>query len=424
MRIALAVHKFPPASLGGTEIYTRNLARALSQRHEVFVFYRHDGDGRAFREEWQDRDGFRAWRVGRSFDPQRTGPVALFLDTFFNPDVEKSFNRFLDEVRPDVVHFQHLMLLSHRLLAQAKQRDVPCVLTLHDYWFICANSQLIWPDAQVCRGKALGLNCARCAMFARLDLPLAQVLRPLVAPFIQLRDALVRQAAMKADRLIAPSRFLIEQYGAAGFPADRVAFLENGIDVARIRQYASCPSSDGRVRFTYLGSLAWQKGVHVLVEAFRDVPVERAMLRIYGDPRVFPDYVSRLREAANPANTSFEGTVPNEDVGRVLAETDVVVVPSLWYENSPVVIQEAFAAGVPVIASRIGALVEKVEYGRSGLLCAPGDVEALKRALHSFTDRSQQVASFRRHIPEPKDLQEHGEEMQRLYNMTVHGVSD
>lgn len=77
------------------------------------------------------------------------------------------------------------------------------------------------------------------------------------------------------------------------------------------------------------GALAWQKGVHVLVKAFRTVPERKAVLRIYGDPAVFPDYAARLRQAADPTNRHFEGLVPNEEVGRVLAETDVLVVPSL-----------------------------------------------------------------------------------------------
>jgi glycosyltransferase involved in cell wall biosynthesis len=418
VRIALVVHKFPPASVGGTEIYTLNLARELLERgHQVFVFYRQDrvrpGQGET---GWEEREGFKAYRVSRAFD-ERSAP-AQFLDTFFNPDVEHAFFRFLDQAQPDLVHFQHLMLLSYRLIALAKRRMLPALLTLHDYWFLCSNSQLVWPDAQVCRGKALGLNCARCAL-ARIESPLIQPLRPLVAPLLQARDALVRRAALQGDLLIAPSRFLIRQYTEAGFPADHFTYLENGIDVERIRQYPRQPSEDGRVRFTFLGSLAWQKGVHVLVEAFQGIPPAGAILRIYGSPDVFPDYTARLRQMADPANTSFEGLVPNEEVGRVLAETDVAIVPSLWYENSPVAIQEAFAAGVPVIASRIGALAEKVQHGVNGLLCLPGDAQALREAVRSFVERPGQIKGYRTRVPEPTTVQQHVEEVERVYHSHV-----
>ncbi|MEM2941754.1 MAG: glycosyltransferase, partial [Thermoproteota archaeon] len=316
MRIALVVHKFPPASVGGTETYTLNLARELSRRgHSVFVFYRNDKASPGKSEmAWEEREGFMACRVSRAYSPKSASLLAQFLDTFFNPDVEHFFERFLEETRPDIIHVQHLMSLSYRLIARARRRGFPAVLTLHDYWFICSNSQLIWPDARVCRSKALGLNCARCAL-ARVRSPLTPLLRPIVAPLFVIRDALVRRAALQAGRLIAPSRFLIEQYVQAGFPPDRFIYLENGIDVERIRRYPRRPSADGRVRFTYLGALAWQKGVHVVVEAFRGIPAEKAVLRIYGDPTVFPEYAAYLRQLADPANTFFEGPIPNEEVG-------------------------------------------------------------------------------------------------------------
>lgn len=397
MRVALIVHKFPPASYGGTEVYTLNLARGLSARHEVAVFYRDDGDGSRFREEQTQREGFLTWRVGRAFRVESANPAALFRDTFFNPDVEASFQRFLTSFKPDVIHFQHLMLLSYRL--PALSRGLPQLLTLHDYWFLCANSQLIWPDAQLCRGKAWGLNCARCAT-ARIGSPLLNAGRPAFALLFQLRDALVRRAALQIGRYISPSHFLRDQYLRAGFPAHPFAVLENGVDVARLRAFSRVPAPDNRLRVAYLGSLAWQKGVHVLVEAARDLPPERFAVRIYGNPATFPDYSARLRALANPQTTTFAGPVPNTEVGRVLAETDVLAVPSLWYENSPVVIQEAHAVGVPLLASDTGALPEKV--GRGGILVPRGDVTAWRDALLTWpagrTFAPEAVLSVEEHL--------------------------
>lgn len=426
MRIALVVHKFPPASLGGTEVYTRNLARALSQNHDVAVFHRDDGDGRSFSEEWQKRDGFRAWRVGRGFDAERAGPMALFFDTFFNPDIERSFERFLDAFQPDVVHFQHLMLLSFRLIAQTKRRGLPCLLTLHDYWFICSNSQLIWPNAEICHGKALGLNCVRCAI-ARIDKLWVRVGRPLIAPVFQLRDALVRRAALRTDQLVAPSRFLAQRHARDGFPTDHLVFLRHGLDVDRIRRSMRGPRDceDGdRLRVTYLGSLAWQKGVHVLVEAFRDLPVERAVLRVFGSEQAFPRYAASLRARANPGNTFFQGSVPNDQVGRVLAETDVLAVPSLWYENSPVVIQEARAAGVPVIAADQGALTEWVREGVDGILVAPGDVLAWRETLHRLLRQPARLSALRANAPQPMTMEDHAEAVVALYRNRLGETAD
>lgn len=416
MRIALVVHKFPPSSVGGTENYTLNLAEELSRHgHQVFVFYRAESPATKQQQmTWEDRQGFQACCVSRGFDVRTASAPAKFLDTFYSRQVERAFARFLDQTRPDLVHFQHLMWLSYRLIAMVKRQALPALLTLHDYWFQCANSQLIWPDAQVCQGKAWGLNCARCAL-VQVHSPVVNPLRPILAPAFQWRDALVRGAALSADRWIAPSHFLIEQYVKAGFPADRFVYLENGVDVERIRRYPHQPSADGRLRFTYLGSLARQKGVHVVVEAFRGISAEKAVLRIYGDPTVFADYSASLRQLADPANTFFEGAVSNEEVGRVLAETDVVVVPSLWYENSPMVIQEAFAARVPIVASRIGALAEKVRHNENGWLCPAGGVTAWREAVLSLAEHPERVKQCQGGIPAPPTVREHTALLQDIY---------
>lgn len=416
MRIALVVHKFPPSSLGGTEVYSQNLAHELAARgHQVAVFYRAEQPGpRAPGQEWEERDGYRALRVWRGFDLATASPIAKYKDTFYNTDLHSQFRAFLEGFRPDLVHFQHVMWLDYRMIDSVKVRKLPSLLTFHDYWFICANSQLVWPDQRTCDGKLAGLNCARCAV-AQAHLPASALLRPLVAPAFWIRDSLVRGAAFAADHWVAPSRFLIARYVQQGFPAERFTFLENGVDVRSIQRNARQSDATGPLRFTYLGSLAHQKGVHVLVDAFRGIPSSIATLSIYGDPSIFPNYARSLAGAADPANTKLLGVLQRQDVGRVLAQTDVLVVPSLWYENSPLVIQEAFAAGVPVVASNIGALAEKVRPGVDGLLCPPGDVEAWRETVQRLAEHPNEIARLRSGIQSPLTFQEHVTRLEELY---------
>jgi glycosyltransferase involved in cell wall biosynthesis len=416
MRIALVVHKFPPSSLGGTEVYTQNLARELATRgHEVAVFFRAEPPGvTSSGREWEEREGFRALRVWRGFDLATASAPARFLDTFYNPDIEAAFERFLDEVQPELVHFQHVMWLSFRLIAMARRRKLPTLLTLHDYWFLCANSQLIWPDHRTCQGKNGGLNCARCAL-EQVHAPVVPLLQPLITPAFWVRDALVRRAAFSAERWIAPSHFLIQQYVKAGFPATRFTCLENGIDTSGLAFPERPPRPDGKLRVTYLGSLAWQKGVHVAVEAMHGISPSAARLQVYGDPAAFADYARLLQSGADSDNTTFHGALVHSEVGRVLAQTDVLVVPSLWYENSPLVIQEAFAAGVPVVASDIGALAEKVHPGIDGWLCPPGDVPAWREVLLRLAEHPEEVARARAGVKPPLTLREHVSRLEELY---------
>ncbi len=164
MKILLVSHKFPPHALAGVEVYTYHLAQELRTRHQVAVFYRHDDrDGPPFAEIDGDTNGVPAHRVSCNPGGLRASVAGQFFDTFLNRQIEAAFARFLADFRPDLVHFQHVMALSARLLPIARQAGLPVVLTLHDFWFLCSNSQLIWPDARICQGKAWGMNCVRCA---------------------------------------------------------------------------------------------------------------------------------------------------------------------------------------------------------------------------------------------------------------------
>jgi len=301
----------------------------------------------------------------------------------------------------------------------ARDAGIPTLLTLHDYWFLCGNSQLVWPDGQRCRGKAGGTNCVRCAAAARFPSPFVRWLRPALAPLFLYRDSVVRSAARASRCLIAPSRFLINQYVTAGFPSDRFILLENGIPAQEIARQPRQPGN-GILRVAFLGSLAWQKGVHILAEAWRGVPPGMARLRIWGDPSLFPDYSARLRELLEGTGAEIMGRIPNQRVGEALADSDVIVVPSLWYENSPVVIQEARAAGLPVVASRLGALEEKVHDGVDGILFPPGDAGALRQVLVRLAEQPGLLARLRSGVPPAMDMGEHVSRLEQIYEQVGH----
>ncbi|HFD40183.1 MAG TPA: glycosyltransferase [Anaerolineae bacterium] len=428
MRILLVSHKFPPHSLGGVEVYTRNLAHALRARHRVAVFYRHDeAEGPPFAEYDDQAENLWLRRVACRPGGWRASVAGQFFDTFVNRRIEAGFARFVARFQPDLIHIQHVMALSARLLPLAR-RSAPTLLTLHDYWFLCGNSQLIWPDGQVCQGKAGGMNCVRCAAAARFPLLAGggvgrRLLQAGVAPLFVYRDRVVRRAALQADHFIAPSRFLRDRYLAAGFPADRFTYLENGIVAGRIGRATPRRSADEPLRVTFLGSLAWQKGVHILAEAFSALPPGAARLRIWGDPTVFPDYADRLRRLlAGREDARLMGRIANERVGEALSDSDVIVVPSLWYENSPVVIQEARAAGLPVVASDRGALAEKVRPGVDGLLFPPGDVDALRRTLQRLIEEPELLARLRANVPPPLDMAGHAAQIEALYRRAAYSA--
>ncbi|MEJ5200530.1 MAG: glycosyltransferase, partial [Anaerolineae bacterium] len=231
------------------------------------------------------------------------------------------------------------------------------------------------------------------------------------------RNRYLARLCAGVDLFVAPSRFLRDQYVRHGFPAERIVVLENGLDTARLQHEPDppLPVPLTRPHFGFLGALAWQKGVHVLIDAFNQMP-QNASLTVYGDETTFPDYVARLKAAARHPHIRFAGRLDPRYVGAALRQMDALIVPSLWYENSPVTIQEAFAVGVPVIASRLGALAEKVQDGVTGRLFAAGDSADLARVLTELTAQPEQLALLRANIRPGPTIEQHAAELLNLYD--------
>lgn len=421
LHILFTVHKYPPESLGGTEIYTLTLARALVHMgHKVTVFY--PSTEVTAISEMVDSDGVRRWRVPLPASRQQEDPVRQFWHTFRDRAFEEAFVDCLTASQPDLVHFQHVQGVSARLIALAT--GLPKVVTLHDYWYFCANSQLIRPDQQPCAGPSFGnWNCVDCAT-ARADLQMLRVARPLVALPFAWRNRYLREVTAQVDQFIAPSEFLRQQYIDQGWPAEKILTLENGMDRQRLLRAPQgdderpLPPPPAHPHLGFIGSLAWQKGIHVLVEAFNQLPPpaqNKASLTIYGGDQAFPDYGAQLRALATHPHIRFAGPVAYEAIGAALAEIDLLVVPSLWYENSPLVIQEAYVMGVPVVASDLGAMPEKVQDHVTGRLFPPGDSNALAALLSEFIENPAQIEALQSSITPPATVEEHAETVVAIY---------
>ncbi|RME33915.1 MAG: glycosyltransferase [Thermoflexia bacterium] len=407
MRILHVVHQYPPDRVGGAELYTQAVSRALARRgHGVAVFYRRDAPGRGIVQ--QEEDGV---RVYAAWD-EVAGTARRFLLTFGNRFLHRAFSQVLDEFHPEVVHIQHLMGLPVSLADEMQRRGLPLVITLHDYWWVCANAQLLTNySGEICDGPQGYWNCARCAL-ARAGHPRLWVASPLLASMMALRNRLLRRAVEAARVLIAPTDFVRQWYVTHGLPKEKMILLPHGLEYPLGLQ-AQHRSSDGIIRFLYIGGLSWQKGVHTLVEAFQGVQ-GNAELWIAGDESADPAYVSYVRTLAGP-NVRFLGRLDREGVWKVLAQADAIAVPSLWYEAYSFLVSEAFAAGLPVLASRLGALAERVRDGVDGLLLPPGDVPAWRAAIQRLVDEPGLLAHLRAGVRPPMTVEEHVRRLEEVY---------
>jgi glycosyltransferase involved in cell wall biosynthesis len=438
MRVLQVVHAFPPRSTAGVEVYTARIAGALSRRgHDVRVLTAVHDLAAATGTVRERRHG--ELRVVELVNVRERGGL---VSTYADPEVGRAAVTALAAFSPEVVHVQHLLDLSVELVHEAQRAGTPVVLTLHDYWLSCPRDGL--------RRRADGVVCDRvdhdtCAACLR-DSPYlapavergavslarraglgrllhrvhdaapratAGALRALRAQSrdgrVERRLALDRRAAElravvhEVDVALAPTDFAAARAIEFGVPEARVKRVRFGVELPRAAREGPAR------RIGYIGGLAGHKGVHVLVEAFRALPAKDLTLAIHGDPAIHPEYAAELRRrAAGDARILFRGPFPEGGQADVLGGLDVVVLPSLWWENSPISLLEARASGAWVVASRTGGVPEILPEG-AGRLVPPGDVDALRAALADATAGPVPTG------PAPRTLAEEAEELETLY---------
>jgi glycosyltransferase involved in cell wall biosynthesis len=419
----------PGRPWGGAERVAAALFEGLAdERVESWAFAALlDGAG------WE-RSPARERLVRVSVDP---AAATRFRDTWERPLVAARFADLLDEIRPDVVHFHHLTHLSLDLPRIAGRTGALTVLTLHDYWLPCVRGQLLDRQGRRCAGPSPG-SCATCVggqlalgpigarvsrrlrasapagRFATTQARLAATMReglgsmgrPLWRRHVRERLEAVHEACSWIRRFVSPSRDLAERFGALGFGGGRVGVMP----LPLLDPLAPAPPPGrGPLRLLYIGPIFPTKGAERLVNAFLGLPRGRATLRLVG-PRVPSDvdplHVERiLSKAADREDLMVEGPVPPHEVEALLHASDLLVVPSLWEENSPLVLREAAAVGLRVLASRRGGMPELLPEARFFEPETPGDLERALRAeldlgrgrapLRAFPDRRTWVRETR-----------------------------
>lgn len=426
MKIAQVVHYFLPLHIAGTEVYTYTLSKALLSRgHRVRIYTKEDGFfDQEFAETETTYDNLPVRTVYFNRRGLRSGNVAhAFYLSISNPAIDQSFDLFLHEFRPDIIHFQHTDGLSASMIAVASRHGIPVIFTLNDYWSMCHRTQLIKPDLEICDGPGSGAKCAAC-----IDHPMVTNRRfeGLIRMGGRLagmyRARFMRAMLLKADLLIAPLEFLKGRFVEFGIPPDKILVLDYGLSLQRFGAVQKRPSS--RIRFGFVGTIVVHKGLHVLVDAFNRLPVGQAELLIYGDPTVAPEYYRSVKERARHSDIRFMGAFKNREVAEVLAGIDVLVVPSIWPENSPLTIHEAFLGKIPVIASRVGGIPELVRHGQNGLLFETGGADDLRAKMEQLINNPDLLLVYARNFPLVKSIQENAEELEGIYERLVQEKAD
>jgi glycosyltransferase involved in cell wall biosynthesis len=450
MRILHVNHQYPPFSCQGSELHCQQLVQALSASGDVVaVFHISNTSPRLPRRLERRVDA--GISLFHCIDGMEYSRVADWPNSF----LQQSFRSTLAEFRPDVVHFHNYLSLGDDLVGLARIAGAAVVYTLHDYGLICPNSLLLLNDGAICRKGSADFfrDCCpesirvsggrrpairshlpalirwqrfadhqrrgvtrevlkRLVAFAKLLLgePVTTAVPEKKAFYLEATDRIFRQLQL----VIAPSAYLRDRFISCGLDSGKVVHERYGLP--HFPRYTHRPSPDGKLRFGYIGAFHAHKGVQLLLEAFQGLG-NQASLHIHGSSFGSPISEAHFRQITSGPTTGIvvHGRYDNEKLGEILAGIDVIVVPSLWVENSPLTIQEAQIAGVPVITANVGGMAELVRDGIDGLHFKIGDPVDLRRVLERVIDSPELLDSLRHHAPSVPTIEQQTQKMRQHY---------
>jgi glycosyltransferase involved in cell wall biosynthesis len=407
-RVLFVCHNHPDLHPGGTEIFSHGLFHAMKSKHGLEAVYLacvnkvHRGrlPGTLLQSAGPAPDEILLW--AGHFDRFTLSQIDLH-------GIVPEFERLLLAFRPDIVHFHHVLLMGVEAL-QVVRRVLPeagIVLTLHDYYPICSNDgQMVTTrERKLCRSASAD-SCSSCFPETQRD------------QFV-MRELFIKQNLSLVDRFISPSSFLKRRYVEWGLPEDRIDVIRNGIRDAAPAPHGPLPPSGRRDRFAFFGHLNPYKGALVAIEAAKLLAQRSGAglsLTLHGSADFQTDeFRAELAKASEGASFIVaRGRYSRDEVAALMAEADWVIVPSIWWENAPLIIQEAFQHRRPVICSSIGGMAEAVRDRVDGLWFNVSDPRHLADKMEEALDPelwAQLVAGVRT----PRRISEAADEHLALY---------
>lgn len=431
MKILKVIHGYPPTYNAGSEVYSQTLCHELAQRHHVEVFTRNENILVSDYEYTQTQDPLdKRVRLHSINLPRERNLLKYSHDA-----VNTHFISVCDRFKPDIVHIGHLNHLSIDIVEHAWQRNIPIVFTLHDYWLICPRGQFLQrnstPPFALCNGQE-DIKCAhRCfSGFASSDItPNDET--AYWANWVQQRRHKFQALSERVDLFIAPSRYLQERFiKEFQISPDKIRYLDYGFNRSYLKNRVRV--LENNFVFGYIGTHIPAKGMQDLIDAFSKLKTNKpCLLKLWG--RFRSDLTPVLQEKIRSLSPEISSRIQwmgeyknNTIVQDVLNHVDAIVVPSIWVENSPLVIHEAQELRIPVIAANMGGMAEYVQHEVNGLLFDPLNIDDLAKQMSIFANDPQKakqlgekgyIYSKDGNIP---DIQEHVSELEAIYKELKH----
>jgi glycosyltransferase involved in cell wall biosynthesis len=418
-RVLIVSHGHPTFSLGGGEVASYNLFNGIHDLPGWESFYlarigppvnRHK-DSALMSLRQKERE---ILYYANDYDHFRCSNRNL-------AGLQQDFVRYVVDLQPDVINFHHYIGLGVETIFALKQAlpRVPIVITFHEYLSICHHhGQMVKTSRNTLCYRSSPAECTNCFP----HIPESQFFK---------REAFLKTFFEMADFYISPSEFLIDRYVDWGLPREKFRMIENGLTVDEIVPPRPLPKGGRRNRFGFFGQVSEFKGLHVLVEAVSRVSDkdwgEDSALMIFGgnlekQPEAFQKKFNELTEKAGN-RVRFYGSYRSAELPSLMKDVDWLIIPSIWWENSPVVIQEAFLHGRPIIASNIGGMAEKVTHNVDGIHFRNASVEDLIDRLTDILRTPDLWDRLRARIKRPIDRQECARRHTEIFNALLAGAS-
>lgn len=436
MKILLVTHTFLPKYVAGTEVYTYGLAKELIKNNDVSIFTTEPlceyNDHKIIKTNYEN---LTVYTLRKNINENCT-----FENTYNDQDTLQPFRGLLTKIKPDMIHYQHIMHLSPELIRIGNSLKIPQIITLNDFWFQTMLFNRISSDGKLMldfTDEAVALDLAKIYGTGFFYVSKAgkgnkQYIKNFIKKIIykvfrkilyqaeideyiekiKLRNLLMKQCLRSADLVIFPTLFLYQEFSKWGFEAKKTIISSHGINTEIFTNLKKTKSPV--LRFGYIGSIIPSKGLDVLLKAWSKVSGQNIQLKVYGNldtDKKYKKEIMRLRKECK--NVKFLGTFFPNEVAKVFSGIDVLIIPSKWFENAPLVLRNALLSHTPVIATNLGSLVEIVSEKESGLLFENGNDDDLAEKINNIIKNRGLLNSF--DFPVQKSIKENAGELIDLY---------
>jgi glycosyltransferase involved in cell wall biosynthesis/MoaA/NifB/PqqE/SkfB family radical SAM enzyme len=425
MHILKIIHGYPLNYNAGSEVYSQSICNELSKRHKVSVFTREENP---YSPDFTIRHKKKTDNLNFYFVNNPQGK-----DGYRHKQMDNNFSELVKQIKPDIAHIGHVNHLSTGLIDELNKLNIPIIYTLHDFWLMCPRGQFLTRSIgkannfQLCEkqdDKKCATDCYKVYFSGREENENADIEN--WSTWIHQRMIETKAIINKVNLFIAPSQYLRNRFiNEFSVPENKIVYLDYGFPTGYLTQTTK---SKEKTNFTfgYIGTLIPAKGVNDLIEAFKQIEVP-ATLKIYGRENGQSTKALKLLASSSKNKIEFAGEYINHNLANdVFSNVDCIIVPSIWGENSPLVIHEAQSCKVPVITANFGGMKEYVQHNVNGLLFEHRNTNSLAEQMKFAVSNPDKMKTLGEKgylysadgsVP---NIQDHCKELENIYRTFIY----